>query len=54
MTARKTPETIAAEAARKDRLGRALRENLKRRKVQGRSRNDKPSPDREPEPPQED
>jgi hypothetical protein len=33
-----------ADQARKDRLARQLRENLKRRKAQARSRNARPQP----------
>jgi hypothetical protein len=40
MTTKRTPETLAAEAARKERLAGALRENLKRRKAQARGRRD--------------
>jgi hypothetical protein len=38
MTTKRTPETLAAEAARRERLAGALRENLKRRKTQARGR----------------
>jgi len=34
----------SADQARKDRLARQLRENLKRRKAQARSRNARPQP----------
>ena len=43
MTVKRTPETIAAEAERKERLAAALRENLRRRKAQARSRRDVPA-----------
>ena len=51
MATKRTPETIASEAARKERLARALRENLKRRKAQARSRKDEDADPKEPKPP---
>jgi hypothetical protein len=38
MTTKRTPETLAADAERRERLAGALRENLKRRKAQARGR----------------
>jgi hypothetical protein len=40
MTTKRTPETLQAEAERRERLAGALRENLKRRKAQARGRRD--------------
>lgn len=40
MTGKQKPDKERAEAARRDRLGAALRENLKRRKDQARVRRD--------------
>jgi hypothetical protein len=40
MSTKRTAKTLAAEAARKERLAGALRENLKRRKAQARGRRD--------------
>jgi hypothetical protein len=38
MTTKRTPETLTADAERRERLAGALRENLKRRKAQARGR----------------
>jgi hypothetical protein len=51
MAAKRTPEALAAEARRRDRLAGALRENLKRRKAQARGRReeDKAEAPKEPD-----
>jgi hypothetical protein len=51
MPTKRTPETIATDAERKERLAQALRENLKRRKAQARGRKDEEPAAREPKPP---
>jgi hypothetical protein len=53
MAQKPTPETLAQEAARKQRLAAALRENLKRRKAQARGRRDDEPAAPEPDTPRE-